>query len=126
MSSVHSIVLDESAALAAERQRAQELEEKLVALRARRAEQRANRERTEQEKCELGRIAAAERHQDIRNHLGDITNGMQNAADEKTEWRALQDQRWGEKEDPQDRKTTHVQRVEEEIVGIQAEKGKAR
>ncbi len=126
MSSVHSIVLDESAALAAERQRAQELEEKLVALRARRAEQRANRERTEQEKCELGRIAAAERHQDIRNHLGDITNGMQNAADEKTEWRALQDQRWAEKEDRQDRKTTQVQRLEEMMVRIIGEQENAR
>ena len=69
MVSVHSIVLDESAALDAERRRAQELEKKLVALRTRRAEQRANREKTEQEKCEIARIAAAERHQDIRNKL---------------------------------------------------------
>lgn len=126
MVSVHSIVLDESAALDAERQRAQELEEKLVALRTRRAEQRANREKTEQEKCELARIAAAERHQDIRNQLGDITNGMQNAADEKTGWRALQDQRWAEKQERQDRKTTQVQRLEEMMVRIIGEQENAR
>ena len=126
MASVHSIVLDEGAALAAERQRAQELEEKLVALRARRAEQRANRERTEQEKCELGRIAAAERHQDIRKQLGDITNGMQNAADEKMEWRTLQNRRWDEKEERQDRKTTQVQRLEEMMVRIIGEQENAR
>jgi len=126
MASVHSIVLDESAALAAERQRAQELEEKLVALRARRAEQRANRERTEQEKCERGRIAAADRHQDIRNQLEDITNGTQNAADEKARWRALQDQRWAEKQERQDRKTTQIQRLEEMMARIMGEQEDAR
>ena len=126
MVSVHSIVLDESAALDAERRRAQELEKKLVALRTRRAEQRANRDKTEQEKCEIARIAAAERHQDVRNKLGDITNGMQNAADEKTGWRALQDQRWAEKQERQDRKTTQVQRLEEMMVRIIGEQENAR
>lgn len=126
IASVHSIVLDESAALAAARQRAQELEEKLVALRARRAEQRANREKTEQEKCELGRIAAAERHQDTRNHLGDITNGMQDAADEKTKWQALQDQRWAERQEREDRKTTQIQRLEEMMARIMGEQENAR
>jgi len=126
MDSAHSIVLDERAALAAERQRAQELEEKLAALRTRRAEQRANREKTEQEKCEQGRIAAADRHQDIRNRLGDITNGMQNAADEKTNWRAQQDQRWAEKQERQDRKTTQIQRLEEMTVRIMEDQENAR
>ena len=127
MASVHSVVLDEhAAALAAERQRAQELEEKLVALRTRRAEQRANREKSEQEKCELGRIAAAERHQDIRDHLGDITNRVQNAGDERAKWRASQDQRWAEKQDRQDRKTTQVQRLEEMMERIMIEQENAR
>jgi len=127
MVSVHSIVLDEhAAALAAERQRAQELEEKLAALRARRAEQRANRELDEQEKCEQGRIAAAERHQDIRSQLGDITNKMQNAGDEKMKWRALQDERWAEKQEHEGRKATQVQRLEEMMERIMTEQDNAR
>lgn len=127
MASVHSVVLDEhAAALAAERQRAQELEEKLAALRTRRAEQRENREKSEQEKCELGRIAAAERHQDIRDHLGDITNRMQNAGDERAKWRASQDQRWAENQDRQDRKTIQVQRLEEMMERIMIEQDNAR
>lgn len=127
MASIHSIVLDEhTAALAAERQRAQELEEKLAALRTRRAEQRANREKGEQEKCEQGRIAAAERHQDIGSRLGDITNRMQNAGEEKAKWRALQDQRWTEKQEHQGRKATQVQRLEEMMERIMIEQDNAR
>jgi chromosome segregation ATPase len=112
MASLHSIE-PYADALAAERQRAQELEEKLAALRTRRAEQRANREKGEQEKCEEGRIAAAERHQNTSNELGDITNRIRDAADEKANWRALQDQRWAERPERQDRKTTQIQRLEE-------------
>jgi hypothetical protein len=127
MASVHSIVFDEhAAALAAERQRAQELEEKLAALRARRAEQRAQQDKGVQEKCEEGRIAAAERHQGMRNHLGDITNRMQNAADEKANWQALQDQRWVEKQERQDRKTTQIERLEEMMSRIMEEQESAR
>jgi len=127
MASIHSIVLDEHAAsLAAERQRAQELEEKLAALRTRRAEQRANREKGEQEKCEEGRIAAAERHQGIYNQLGDITNRVQDASHEKVEWRALQNQRWDEKQERQDRKATQVQRLEEMMARIMEEQENAR
>ena len=56
-----------------------------------------NREKGEQEKCEEGRIAAAESHQGIYSQLGDITNRVQDASNEKVEWRALQDQQWAEK-----------------------------
>jgi hypothetical protein len=125
--SIHSIVLDEHAtALTTERQRAQELEEKLAVLRTRRAEQRAKRENDVQEKCEEGRIAATERHQNMRNQLGDITNSMQNAADEKANWQALQDQRWAEKQERQDRKKTQIQRLEEMMARTMGEQENAR
>ena len=43
---------------------------------------------------------------------------MQDASNEKVEWRALQDQQWAEKQERQDQKTTQVQRIEEMVDRI--------
>jgi hypothetical protein len=82
-----------------ERQKVKDLEAELAQMREHLDQERVQKESNVQDKCAEMHRAVDANQDELRGHLGELTNRMVECQDESARLAALQDQRWAEKED---------------------------
>ena len=101
---------DRADELERERQRVRDLETELEQLTR---EMEEDTGRQEEDKCEQARIEAAAHDEDIRRTLGDITNSLDTANEEKDIWERMENERWAQKDEQRNVKASQMERLEE-------------